>query len=83
MSSREISRTPFAGAYYIGQFGDNNADGACLWCGRQLRVKVHPAIQEKFPLRGDYRDGAFCGLRCGYAFGIAAAIAGHRFTAKP
>jgi len=47
-----------------------NAEGTCLWCGRRLRKGV-----------GDYRDEAFCGLRCGYMFGVAAAT--NQFRLKP
>jgi hypothetical protein len=29
---------------------------------------------------GDYRDGHFCGLRCGYAFGVRLADLGNRLV---
>lgn len=31
---------------------------------------------------GDYADGHFCGLRCGYRFGVAMANNGRRFEPK-
>ena len=33
--------------------------GECWWCGERLRNGG----------MGDYGDGFFCGLRCGYQFG--------------
>lgn len=50
-----------------------NAPGTCLWCGRKLRKsQIHP--EEK----GSYGDNAFCGLRCGYSFGVCLAKAHYR-----
>lgn len=62
---------------YIGQ------PETCRWCGRTLRwvksaftpgnkgvpipVKERPNMYSK---PGDYGDGHFCGLRCGYQFGV-------------
>jgi hypothetical protein len=49
----------------------------CLWCGRKLpSVKRHRVNLG----RGTYGDGFFCGLRCGYMFGIIAAGTGMRLT---
>ena len=31
---------------------------------------------------GDYQDGHFCGLRCGYQFGVAMADHGRRLSPK-
>lgn len=46
--------------------------------GRRLvsRTKVHERL-------GDYGDGAFCTLRCGYMFGVAAAKNGFRLQKLP
>lgn len=49
------------------QFTRTNAPGTCLYCGRKLRK--HRYSNE----RGDYADNAFCGLGCGYSFGVIAA----------
>ena len=53
-------------------------DGAnsnrCLYCGRTLRRTSHAEEARQ----GDYGDNAFCGLRCGYMFGVAFASFGHR-----
>lgn len=58
----------------LGEFGDNSERGRCRWCGRKLRAYRWP---EHFPLdpnpRGDYGDGLFCGLRCGYRFAVQVA----------
>jgi len=48
-----------------------NARGTCLWCGKKLGIARDVSLQ---PNRGDYGDNAFCGLRCGYSFGIASAM---------
>lgn len=40
------------------------------------------ATADRYTLRGQYADGAFCGLRCGYAFGVIAALQGSRFEAQ-
>lgn len=64
-------------------------------CGRKLRwikrtftqgprgvlipVGERPNLYAK---AGDYGDGFFCGLRCGYQFGVLVANHGNRFTVK-
>lgn len=64
-----------------------NEPDTCLWCGQKLR---HKAISEKREGEfryvktgmeakgGDYVDGFFCGLRCGYQFGVQMAEWGRR-----
>ena len=59
----------------------SNEPGTCNWCGRKLRP---------YPFRdarwregqgkelGGYGDNHFCGLRCGYLFGVQFAQWGHR-----
>lgn len=42
-------------------------------------IKVQAYRAEKL---GDYEDGFFCGLRCGYEFGKAMAELGERLKAK-
>lgn len=54
-----------------------NAPGTCLWCGTTLRK---PRFTDDGS-RGDYRDNAFCGLRCGYSFGVVLARHGERLKA--
>jgi len=51
---------------------DGTHADCCLWCGRKLRKR------NRSRLPGDYGDGAFCGLRCGYMFGVAMAEFGKR-----
>lgn len=56
-----------------------NDEGTCIWCGRKLRLKLYNNTQEN---RGDYMDNAFCGLRCGYSFGVALASHGYRLQPR-
>lgn len=55
-----------------------NAHGTCLWCGSKLRRHVFEKNRE-----GGYADNAFCGLRCGYRFGLALAAARYRLQVYP
>lgn len=57
-------------------FGATNEKGTCCWCGRKLR-------RQRFGKKdwGDYGDGFFCGLRCGYQFAVMHAELGHRLEA--
>ena len=71
------------------EFGRVNEPGHCIWCGKKLRKKFdHERIDptsrtssfrklKTFKL-GDYRDGFFCGLRCGYRFAVRLAQLGSR-----
>jgi len=59
------------------QHDASNEPGTCKWCGNELRkawkgyqTDDQIAAGEPRPL-GDYADGHFCGLRCGYRFGRA------------
>lgn len=48
----------------------------CLHCGKPLRRfsnRNEPYWKDKKMEWGDYGDGAFCGLRCGYRYGVEAA----------
>jgi len=58
-------------------FDASNLAGSCLWCGRRLRATSYAPTQ-----RGDYGDGFFCGLRCGWRFGVESARTQLRFKAK-
>lgn len=69
ISRRRFFRGPLGRA----QIERTNESGTCLWCGRKLRRNTRDP--EHF---GDYADNAFCGLRCGYAFGVIAARNGFR-----
>ena len=61
----------------------SNDPTSCLWCGRKLRL----APFSRYPgARGAYADNAFCGLRCGWTFGVLAAKSGFRlkpYTGDP
>ena len=54
-------------------FGASNQPDACVWCGVSLRE------QERTEEDSDYHDDLFCGLRCGYQFGVRMAGKGRRF----
>lgn len=74
-------------------FNATNAVDTCKWCGRKLRRQcwttwdrsgdrkkvVHRTYRYDKP--GDYGDGHFCGLRCGWSFAVSAANSG--VTLKP
>lgn len=72
-------------------FGATNKPGTCKWCGRKLRRPLQafdtqdrfiPKGQRTTPVYskpGDYGDGHFCGLRCGYQFGRTMADGGRQF----
>jgi hypothetical protein len=68
------------------QHGPAGAPGCCLWCGRKLglaKIANHPTITEHRGARGAYGDNSFCGLACGYQFGLQLAIFGRRLQVKP
>lgn len=68
-------------------YGYEGVPGTCHWCGRKLRrgTYLDPMLQHQYsptewqkalrplPCLGNYGDGHFCGLRCGYAYGLSAA----------
>jgi hypothetical protein len=65
----------------------SNQPDTCLWCGRKLHYKTKhvwkvtdatPTSSFKAEKAGDYEDGHFCNLRCGYQFGAAMADFGRR-----
>ncbi len=74
------------------KFHASNQPETCLYCGRRLRwikrsftpgphgefipIGQRPNLYKK---PGDYGDGFFCGLRCGYQFGVLAANHAQRF----
>ncbi len=72
-----------------------NEPGTCLWCGRKLHKhfsrdwpinQLHPSESKTLDGYGDYADNAFCGLHCGYEFGISMAAGGKRlgpYEGKP
>jgi hypothetical protein len=73
-------------------FGYTGEPGTCFWCGRRLRrrkVSAEPGepgatkaglhFWTKPAARlGGYQDDTFCGLRCGYQFGLRMAELGRR-----
>ncbi len=66
-------------------FDASGDPGTCIWCGRKLRKESHhmAAAHERDRLLGDYGDGVFCGLRCGYSFGLRLSEFGRRLQHKP
>lgn len=64
----------------------SNEPGTCLWCGNKLRKESHSSAaaygRPDDRNLGDYGDGVFCGLRCGYRFGQAFAGFGRRLNSK-
>ena len=55
-------------------FNATNQPSTCAWCGQELRPD-----QERGEENADYHDEIFCGLRCGYQFGVRMAGKGRRF----
>ena len=56
---------------------------SCLWCGRKLRAYRYRDAEHnkgKGKEKGDYGDGHFCGLRCGYQFAVRLADLGRRLV---
>ena len=69
------------GANAFAEKGDPCGPGNCHWCGAKLRLAKmanHPTIDGHRDARGDYGDNSFCGLRCGYMFGVQMAVNGRR-----
>jgi hypothetical protein len=76
------------------EFNASNMPDTCVWCGRKLRQKMtyadfdqgfidavrgdKPEMVPRYEKKGDYGDGFFCGLRCGYLFGEQMAKLHHR-----
>ena len=58
------------------EYGATNAPHTCVWCGRKLRRRLDNPTGRQY---GDYGDGLFCGLRCGFDFALRVARLGHRF----
>lgn len=80
---RPIRVTPFGGARPHDPPQPEDQSQRCLWCGRRLRSPKHATAAEvKEGHRGDYADNAFCGLRCGWAFGVTAARLGLRLEPR-
>lgn len=77
-------------------WGTTNKPDTCLWCGRRLRHQLKRVLEEwhyvyvtdengkkvKEEKGGAYKDGSFCGLSCGYAFGVALANGGSRLRPR-
>jgi hypothetical protein len=72
-----------AGPYWR-EFAADCLPGTCRWCGRPLRVyfrdRDKPAKEQR---RGDYGDEMFCGLRCGYLYGLGAIKVGAILEKNP
>lgn len=79
-------------------FGYEGKPETCLWCGRKLHyqktrtwgtVEVNGGFTSKITgekraeLPGYYEDGFFCGLSCGYKFGVRLAQLDKRLQAPP
>jgi hypothetical protein len=68
----------------VNAYFPSNTPGTCLWCGRVLKpnwLGVEPESDTPNGL-GQYADNAFCGLRCGYAFGANFAQLGRRLAPR-
>lgn len=79
----QVNIGPIDGSNAVGRHhipARTNKPGTCLFCGRKLRAYRFPHHFENPDRRGDYGDNAFCGLRCGYRFGLAFAVLGRRLT---
>ena len=72
-------------------FAATGEPGTCLWCGRRLRHEtvIDPASDEPYPgnlvraeKAGRYQDDIFCGLGCGYRFGVRVAELGTCLISK-
>lgn len=59
----------------------DEGQGLCLWCSRKLRAEAIGTTNPEGHL-GRYQDNAFCGLRCGYRFGVMFASFGNRLMVK-
>lgn len=79
--SKPIKAGPIDGLNAVGKYRAphrTNEPGTCLYCGEKLRAYKYPDLFANPDRRGDYGDNAFCGLRCGYRFGLAFAMLGRR-----
>lgn len=56
-------------------FKATNEKGTCVWCGRALQTCRHD--RKKL---GENGDNLFCGIRCGYQFGVVLAKNGKRLV---
>lgn len=64
-------------------FNYEGVERTCLWCGRKLRRYRHRDAEHNKGTGkewGDYGDGHFCGLNCGYMFGRRLADLGKRLV---
>jgi hypothetical protein len=74
------------------KFGATNKTDTCRWCGRKLVWVCNTQYEEsaapngkrrivsrtrRYQAPGAYGNGHFCGLTCGYQFGLTLATAGH------
>ena len=69
------------GGFPFRECGATNEPETCIWCGRKLRGKK-TWLFERYGKLGDYADGYFCTLRCGYDFGLTLATKGERLRPK-
>lgn len=67
----------------------NETEGCyvCSYCEYKANGETKSKIVKRTPIfphgaRGGYGDNAFCGLRCGYAFGVTMASFGRRLEPK-
>jgi hypothetical protein len=72
-----VNMDPVQNVAYRDKIDRTNEPGTCLWCGLKLRRS------SSWPERvGHYGDNAFCGHRCGYEFGVMAAVLGFRLKPR-
>lgn len=72
-----------AGARPFASQGDPTAPGCCAWCGSGLRAFRWRELENAKAagaVRGDYGDGVFCGMRCGFAFALEIVDKGTRLV---
>jgi len=60
----------------------NEKDQYLIEEGQITRKRYKTIIDERDTIGGDYRDGFFCGLRCGYEFGVRMAQLDKRLKMK-
>jgi len=78
-------------------FNATNKLETCLWCGNKLRwprvaterldtariaAGEKPKTRRAYQNAGNYGDGHFCGLRCGYQFAVTLANGGRRLKPR-
>jgi hypothetical protein len=61
---------------------NNESDQYLIEEGQTTKKKYTTVVDERATVGGDYQDGFFCGLRCGYQFGVRMGELGRRLQEK-